>query len=56
LVNNHFHRLTQGTQKWEMVGLSDPDAFDRQFNSYWEEIQFRMQPQQMSGKEKQIQI
>jgi hypothetical protein len=55
-VNHHFHRLTQGTQKWEMVGLSDLDAFDRQFNSYWEEVQSRMQPQQTPGKEKQFQI
>jgi hypothetical protein len=56
LVNNHFQRLTQGTQKWETVGLSDLDAFDRQFNSYWEEVQFRMQPQQTPGKEKQFQV
>jgi hypothetical protein len=55
-VNHHFHRQTEGAQKWELVGLSDLDAFDRQFNSYWEEVQSRMQPQPKSGKEKQFQI
>jgi thiol-disulfide isomerase/thioredoxin len=55
-VNHHFHRQTEGAKKWELVGLSDLDAFDRQFNSYLEEVQSRMQPQQKSGKEKQIQM